>query len=465
MDNSQDSKVAALESFLKDYPHITLITSSSPKYASVRAVFSLDSTATPLAIVRPQSASDVALLIKYVKSSGIKFVIRTGGHSIFGLSIVEGALTIDMREINYVNIDKQSSTARIGGGILEGELAGQLEKEGLATPTGNVGSIGHVGWATYGGYGLFRGNFGLGVDQIVAAKVVDAKGELGDADERLLKGIRGAGGIFGVIVELTIKVYPLKTILAGSLFYASRDLIATFKTFNLGYQELSAEGLPPQLTLNQTVVNTPQGRAFGVHFAWSSEDETTGRHWLQKIEELGHVVKNMISVTTIPAWIQETARFTPTGFYGEARTHNIRQLTDQAMEIIGRSLEKMPADPGCMFAIHDMRGGALKSGSASVFGTRDPHFLLEILGGAVMEQNREQAIDWSTSLWQDLQHIDPGYLLPSTYISLDRPSETPGQASLSKIFGSNDQEVLTLKEVYDPDDVFDLALPKLKNYL
>jgi len=212
MDSSQASKVAALQTFLIDYPHMTFITSSSPNYQTVRAVFSLDSTAIPLAIVRPQSASDVALLVKYAKSNGIKFVVRTGGHNIFGLSIVEGALTIDMRDIKYVDVDKQVSTAKIGGGILEGELAQQLEKEGLATPTGNVGSIGHVGWATYGGYGMFRSNFGLGVDQIVAAKLVDAKGEIIDADETLLRGIRGAGGIFGVIVELTVKVYPLKTV-------------------------------------------------------------------------------------------------------------------------------------------------------------------------------------------------------------------------------------------------------------
>lgn len=114
MGNAHNSKVAALESFLKDHPYIKFITSSSPDYISLRAVFSLDSTATPLAIVRPQSASDVALLVSYAKSNGIKFVIRIGGHNIFGLSIVEGALTIDMRDISYVNIDKQNSTARIG---------------------------------------------------------------------------------------------------------------------------------------------------------------------------------------------------------------------------------------------------------------------------------------------------------------------------------------------------------------
>jgi FAD/FMN-containing dehydrogenase len=212
MENSHHSKVAALESFLNGYPHIIFTTPSSPNYLSLRTIFSLDSTATPLAIVRPQSASDVALLVSYAKSNKIKFVIRTGGHNVFGVSVVEGALTIDMRDISYISIDKQSSTAKIGGGILEGELAEELAKESLATPTASLGSIGHVGWATYGGYGLLRSNFGLGVDQIVAAKIVDAKGEIIDVDEKLLRGIRGAGGIFGVIVELTIKVYPLQAV-------------------------------------------------------------------------------------------------------------------------------------------------------------------------------------------------------------------------------------------------------------
>jgi hypothetical protein len=49
------------------------------------------------------------------------------------------------------------------------------------------------------------------------------------------------------------------------------------------------------------------------------------------------------------------------------------------------------------------------------------------------------------SVWQDLRHIEPGNLLAGTYISLDPPSEVPGNDLLSKVFGDNDQEVLALK--------------------
>lgn len=78
--------------------------------------------------------------------------------------------------------------------------------------SGSTGSVGYVGWSTLGGYGAFSSLYGPGLDQIVGAKLVDAKGELIEASEELLKGIRGAGPTFGVITELTIKVFPLKEV-------------------------------------------------------------------------------------------------------------------------------------------------------------------------------------------------------------------------------------------------------------
>jgi hypothetical protein len=88
---SQISKVAALENFLKDNPHITFVRPSFPSYASLQVVFSLDNTAAPLAIVRPQSASDVALLVHSAKSNGIKFVVWTGGPTFLACQLLKGS--------------------------------------------------------------------------------------------------------------------------------------------------------------------------------------------------------------------------------------------------------------------------------------------------------------------------------------------------------------------------------------
>jgi FAD/FMN-containing dehydrogenase len=78
--------------------------------------------------------------------------------------------------------------------------------------SGTVASVGYTGWATLGGYGPLSSHYGLGVDQILGAKIVNAHGQVQDANEELLVGIRGGGGSLGIIVELTIKVYPINKV-------------------------------------------------------------------------------------------------------------------------------------------------------------------------------------------------------------------------------------------------------------
>jgi FAD/FMN-containing dehydrogenase len=214
MATSIKTHLASLSTFLQDKPHIPLTTSTSSEYHGLREIWALDNTSTPLAIVRPQTSVDVGDIIKFCSSTGIKFTVRSGGHNIFGSSIVQDALCIDLRPLKHVSISSAKTSATIGGGILIGELSKELQKEGLVAASTEIPSVGYVGWASCGGggYGPFTRTFGLGVDQIIGAKVVNAEGEVKDADKRLLKGIRGAGGAFGVIVEMTIKVYPLNEV-------------------------------------------------------------------------------------------------------------------------------------------------------------------------------------------------------------------------------------------------------------
>jgi FAD/FMN-containing dehydrogenase len=118
----------------------------------------------------------------------------------------------DYYSIAYVNIDETRRSARIGGGVLNGTIAAELSKEGLATAVGAIPFIGYAGWSSYGGCGPFSANYGLGLDNIIGARVVNWKGEIVEANQEMLKGVRGAGGFIGVLVELTIKVSPLKKV-------------------------------------------------------------------------------------------------------------------------------------------------------------------------------------------------------------------------------------------------------------
>ena len=44
--------------------------------------------------------------------------------------------------------------------------------------SGTVASVGYTGWATLGGYGPLILHYGLGVDQIIGAKIVNSLGEV-----------------------------------------------------------------------------------------------------------------------------------------------------------------------------------------------------------------------------------------------------------------------------------------------
>jgi hypothetical protein len=152
MSISEDpATLAALESFLTRHPTIKYATPTSPGYASLRATFNLGNLSTPLAIVRPQNAEDVAALVKHATSQGTRFVVRSGGGNLFGKSQVQGAITIDMRDIKFVEVDQHKTSARVGGGVLIGDLVTALDKESLATAIGTIPFVGFFGWAAYGG--------------------------------------------------------------------------------------------------------------------------------------------------------------------------------------------------------------------------------------------------------------------------------------------------------------------------
>jgi FAD/FMN-containing dehydrogenase len=85
----------------------------------------------------------------------------------------------------------------------------ELNKHGMVVPHPVIQGVGFVGWSTHGGYGLLSAQYGFRVDQILQARLIDSQAVVRDADEDMLTAIRGGGGWLDIIVEFTIKVYPL----------------------------------------------------------------------------------------------------------------------------------------------------------------------------------------------------------------------------------------------------------------
>lgn len=171
--------------------------------------------------------------------------------------------------------------------------------------------------------------------------------------------------------------------LAGALILASHDLATTFKDFNAVYQDISVQGLPSELVLQQIVMNSPMGRAMAVSFMWSSDDIEQGRAWLAKTEALAPVAMNTVAVSTIPDVLRANLALVPESIHGASCTHNLKRVTSEVAVVIGESFAGMNDNAGCMFTIHELRGVSAAVNKDSVFGTREPHFMLEILGKCI----------------------------------------------------------------------------------
>ncbi|KAL1874174.1 hypothetical protein Plec18167_006109 [Paecilomyces lecythidis] len=455
MENPSQLRERTIGAFIQQYPKIPCVIPSSPEYAALRATFIIDNPAVPIAIVRPQNADDVSTIVSFCVDHEIPFVVRSGGNNLFGKSQVHDALTIDMRDIKYCRVDYSKRFAEIGGGILAGKLVEDLSNAGVMTASGTVDFIGYVGWSTYGGYGPFSGNFGYGFEQILGAKVVNWKGEILDADLELLKGIRGAGGSFGIIVEMTIKVYPLTKILTGIMLYDASDVEATVVNYCQGLQKLRDEGFPRQLCVAPLFLHTGDGLKLASHFMWSDDDDTAGFKWLEKVSKLGKVLYNPVRKTTVLDGMSDFKTIIPPDGRASVNTVSLRALTKEVTAVMAKYVQRMPRYAGNGFAIHLGPKPSDSSLKNSVFGATESHLMLELLATPRSEEGVEESRKWGAEFLRGLLETNPKNILPTTYINLT----PPGRTTLDQIYGANFSFVMALKRKYDPKDVLRLAVP------
>ncbi|KAH7176223.1 hypothetical protein EDB81DRAFT_635024 [Dactylonectria macrodidyma] len=455
MATSCQSRQRIVETLFQQYPKIPYAVPHSPDYGALRATFIVDNPAVPIAIARPQNAEDVSVIVSFCVSHGVPFVVRSGGNNLFGKSQVQDALTIDMRDIKYCHVNDGQSYAKVGGGILAGTLVEALSKAGVMTASGMVHFIGYFGWAAYGGYGPFSGNFGYGFEQIIGAKVVNWKGDILDADQELLKGIRGAGGSFGIVVEITIAVRPLTEVLTGFIQYDANNVEATVTSYCRGVQELRATQWPGQLSVAPMFLCTPDGLKLLSHFMWSDDNESVGLEWRERVSKLGETICSAVRKTTILDGMSDFNSTIPLDGRGSVNTINLRSLTDESIAVMATYVQSMPRYVGNGFAIHIAPMPSKTTLQESVFGATEPHYMLEILATPRLEEGLEESRRWEADFIRELLRTESENILPTTYIN----HTPPGRTTLKQIFGVNFPFVLALKQKYDPNNVFNLAVP------
>lgn len=136
---------------------------------------------------------------------------------------------------------------------------------------------------------------------------------------------------------------------------------------------------------------------------------------------------------------------------------NLRDLTPEVLEFIGTHAQKQPSNPEVLFGIHELRSDAPREPAlGTILDTRCPHFLIEIIPLALSPEVLAEGVAWGLGFIKALRETDPTNIVPATYISL-----TPAKdIAMSTIYESCYEILKNVKEKYDPQNVFNNALPR-----
>jgi FAD/FMN-containing dehydrogenase len=215
-------------------------------YDEARTVFYGDIDRRPAVIIRVADAGDVARTVSLARESGVELAVRSGAHSVAGYSVVDDGIVLDLGDMKGIDIDVQNRTAWAETGLTAGEYTTAAAAHGLATGFGDTGSVGIGGLTLGGGIGYLVRKYGMTIDDLLAADIVTADGQLlqvdGESHPDLFWAIRGGGGNFGVTTRLKFRLHEVNTIVGGMLFLpASPGVIASLvEETALASEDLSA---------------------------------------------------------------------------------------------------------------------------------------------------------------------------------------------------------------------------------
>jgi len=231
-----------------------VIRPSDAEYDKARTPFYGGVDPRPAGIVRVADANDVSRVISFVRDSGTEFVVRSGGHGVAGYGVPEGGIVLDLADMRKLDIDPEGRTAWAETGLTAAEYTRGADAHGLATGFGDTGSVGLGGLTLGGGVGYLVRKHGLTIDDLLAADVVTADGQLLHVDAEshpdLFWAIRGGGGNFGVATRFQLRLHPVGTIVGGMMMLpATPEVIHSFIAL--------AEAAPEELSTIANVMPAP----------------------------------------------------------------------------------------------------------------------------------------------------------------------------------------------------------------
>jgi FAD/FMN-containing dehydrogenase len=414
----------------------------------------------PALKVRATGTADVVDIVNFARQRNLLVAVRGGGHSVAGLSSVDGGVVIDLTRMRAVTVDPVARRARVQGGAVWADVDRESQAFGLVVPGGVVSETGVGGLTLGGGEGWVRRKYGLTIDSLRSAMVVCADGSVhvasADNDPDLFWALRGGGGNFGVVTHFDFDAHPLGPIVAfAGVMYSSRDAGEILPRWRDHVADAPDEvtsvavgiSMPADPSLPEAVHNQSCLIVGGVY----AGDVDEGMKVLQPLRELGTPLADISGPTPFVGVNSAFDPFFPMGTYQSYwKAQNLDTLPDEALAVIAAKADSRPS-PVTLAVLFHMGGAINRVGSAdTAYGERTAQWMSSFDGNWEDPSDNAANIAWVRDAFDQVARYGKG----STYTNFTGQADETTDALARNAYGDNTARLRAIKKQYDPDNFF-----------
>ena len=441
--NELSIESAAISEFAKELSG-NIFLQSDEGYAAAKQVWNgMFDSKQPAMVVSCASANDVVKAINFARERDLLLSVKCGGHSMPGKSTSDGGMMIDLSQMHSVDVDANAMMMRADGGSLLGHLDVAASAQNTITTTGIVSHTGVGGFTLGGGIGRTDRSTGLAVDNLLAATVVTADGEIVRASEDenadLFWGLRGGGGNFGIVTEFVYRLHPFNpTVYGGTIFYeASREALEF-------YAELH-ETMPDEANIEPQFVPGEDGKpVMLIEVVWNG-DHAAGEKALAPMLAFPGLIRGEFAPFPYKEIQTSADAISAHGMQAYLKSSFLKELTPEVIDIMLHYVWE--GKPTWSWFQH--MGGASNrvAAEATAFAHRDVAFNF-----GIMYASRDPSMNDAgrTAVREYYKAMEPHFA--GFYNNLNEDSEQKTWGN----YGANYPRLVELKNKYDPGNLFRL---------
>jgi FAD/FMN-containing dehydrogenase len=429
-----------------------VLLSADPGYDDARRILNPSFDKRPALIAQVTGAVDIQAAVDFARENqGLLTAVKCGGHSFSGQSTCDRGLMIDLSPMRHVRVDPAARRAFVTGGSLLGSVDHEAMAYGLVTPLGTVSHTGVGGLVTGGGFGRLARRFGLSVDNLMSVDVVTADGKLVHADKTqnpdLFWGVRGGGGNFGIVTSFEFQLHPMqRQVLAGTIMYPlarAREVLDVYAD----YFPKAPDALQYEAIVMQAPGGAPGLAGFSVCYSGAAAGAAAA---LAPLRKLGTPLADDVKAMDYVA-VQKSGDISdPRAMATYLKSGFVRQVPAGLVSAI---VEGFKAHPGRFTEIVFVSGGgaiARTPNESTAFSQREAW--ANLLGIVAWPSGTESAehMAYMKQYWSAIEPFTRGFYTNDLDVTAMKASD------VSDNFGRNYGRLVTIKNKYDPRNLFRL---------